>query len=98
MFLLSGEEGEIRKHLRLNRELRLLRQIPFSENGEDLYSGKAGDLSVGDDPGRREGQKEECFHIISRKERSSQIYMEATESDRCKRERAIIRAPSTGNR
>ena len=36
MFLLSGEEGEIRKHLRLNRELRLLRQIPFRKT-EKIY-------------------------------------------------------------
>ena len=33
---LSGEEGEIRKHLRLNRELRLLRQIPFRKT-EKIY-------------------------------------------------------------
>lgn len=36
MILLSGEEGEMKKHLRLNRELRLLRQIPFRKT-EKIY-------------------------------------------------------------
>ena len=36
MLFLSGEEGEIRKHLRLDASLRLLRQIPFRKE-EKIY-------------------------------------------------------------